>query len=251
MALALTLGVVRAAAPATSPPDAATLRAGLTARSAQINAASRPLRLSDSQVQTLAAGRVARARVQHDGADGVLGAVWSALPRDDLWIAILDDKHDTLVQGLFEEQLPGTSSARKLLYQRVDLPWPFDDRQWVIDIRNNGSLCASSKGAVWERTWTLADPSIALSATPDALWVPVNDGGWTLVQVAGGTLIAYQARTVIGGVVPDEAVTRYAMSTLEEMLLHVVNRATNLGNHYGPGHEPLYRPDGTPVPPRS
>ena len=79
------------------------------------------------------------------------------------WIAILDDQHDKLVSGLTEEQLPGTNQDHKYLYQRLALPWPFSDRQWVIDLSNNRTLWEKSHGAIWERTWSLADRSRARS----------------------------------------------------------------------------------------
>lgn len=233
---------------ALAAPDPAALSRDWSARAAAMTQqAWRPVALSAAQLGVLAAGDVVRAREQLEGADRVLGAIWSSHPRDHLWIAILDDKHDTLVRDLFEQQLPGTVPQRKLLYQRLDLPWPFDDRQWVIEIRNNPSLWAATDGLIWERTWRLADPGLAISATPDALWTPVNEGGWTLVDAAGGTIVLYHARTVVGGAIPDDAVASYAMAKLEEMMRHVVSRAASLGDHYGPDHERLYRPDGSAI----
>ena len=230
--------------------DPAELRADWVAfEGARRSAAVHAVALSDADLAKLAAGGVVRARERVTGGDRAWGAVWTALPVEPLWVAILDDQPDTLVRGLFEEQLPGTTTARKLLYQRLDLPWPFDDRQWVIDIQNNPQLYSATDTAIWERSWTLTDPSLAVSATPDAVWTPVNEGGWMLARAAGGTLLVYHVRTSVGGAIPDDLVTRYALSTLDELLGHVLERAASLGDHYGVAHQPFYRPDGAALPP--
>lgn len=206
------------------------------------------VRLEERDFQRMARDSVAKRRLHQKGADRVVGAIWSNQPRDALWIAILDDAHDTLVKSLEESRLPAGSRGYKRLYQHLDLPWPFTDRHWVIDIRNNPALYASTNGAVWERTWELAEPTDTSFADPNAIWTPVNDGGWLLVDAVGGTIVVYHVRTYIGGAIPPEAVTRWAMTTLEDMLQHVVNRAREIPTHYKAGHTPIQRPDTSNIP---
>lgn len=236
---------------ALATPDAATLKSAWEAALPAIDAGARiPVTLPDSAFSKLATGEVARVREDLTGADRVLGAIWTDAPRDALWIAILDDQHFTMVSGLYEDELPGTGALRKLLYQRLDLPWPLQDRQWVIDIRSNTALYARSGGTVWERSWTLGDPTLEPHASPDALWSTTNEGGWLLVDAAGGTLAVYHVRAEIGGNVPDEASTQWAWSKLDELMKGTVTRAkTQIPGHYDAAHYAVARPDGGVIPP--
>jgi len=215
-----------------------------------------PVQLDAHDLQRVADGDVARHRTQLDGVDRVVGATWSDQPRDALWIAILDDGHDTLVDGLTEIHLRSHEPRQKLLFQHVHLPWPFLDRQWVIDIRNNADLAHLSHGAVWERTWSLAiaqqteaqQIDRAGFPAPDAIWTPLNQGGWLLIDAADGTLLVYHGRADVGGVIPDDLSTRFALSTLKGMMRHVVDRAAVIPAHYDAQHDPILRPDGSAVP---
>jgi hypothetical protein len=200
----------------------------------------------------IAAGEVVQKRwARGEGVDGVLGAKFTTRPRDALWVAIQDDQHDKLAKGLTEVHVPGSSDARELLYQRLSLPWPLSARQWVIALENNLKLWQATSGAAWERSWTLADPKTAPTSDPKAEWTPVNEGNWMLVSIENGTLMIYTVRADVGGVVPGEAVVRWAMSTLEGMLQHVEERSAVVPAHYDKAHDPFYRPDGSPIPPGS
>ena len=189
--------------------------------------------------------------------DRVVGAAWSALPRDALWVTILDDACHTLVKGLTERHLAPELPGQKILYQHLRLPWPLSARQWIIDIRNNDSLYHSSAGGLWERTWTLAERREERAAMigeagfpePGAVWTPLNEGGWLLLDVGEGTLLVYHGRADVGGAVPAELSTRFALSTLEELLRGVIERAEQVSGHYRTGHTPVVRPDGSAIAP--
>lgn len=240
-----------------APPDAQTLVAAWADWQPVLQAHARiPIQLDDQDLARVARGDVARERTQLQGIDRVVGAVWTDRPRDALWVAIIDDTCDKLIDGLTEIHLPPERSGQKLLYQHLAVPWPFTDRQWIIDIRNNADLYASSGSAGWERTWALADlqeqrraavPDPELPA-PDAIWTPTNEGGWVLLEVGAGTLLIYHARADVGGAIPDDLSTRFALATLKGMLLHVVERSAEIPAHYGGDHPPISRPDGSEVP---
>lgn len=207
------------------------------------------VKLDAKELTHLEQGKVIRKRERLEGADRAVGAIWArGSTPDALWMSILDDTHFKLVDGLTEAWCAGTRPGRKILYQHIDLPWPFEDRQWVIAIGNNQPLYALTEGRVWERTWTLDAPQLATMADPDALWTPLNDGGWIMSPAGDGTLLVYHVRSVIGGAIPDDLVTRWAMSTLDEMLLGVVDRATQMQAHYVEPHEPIVRPDLAEIP---
>ena len=208
-----------------------------------------PIAPTESDFRTMAAGGVAKRRVLETGPDRAVGMIWTPVDRNRVWIAILDDIHDTVVSSLREERLPRSPTDRKRLYQHLSLPWPFADRQWVIEIWNNRALVDATEGGVWERAWDLADPVLMATPDPSAVWVPMTNGSWFLVPVHGGTMVAYSARSTIGGAIPHDLVTRWAMATLDEMLGHVADRAAGIQRHYTKGHEPIAGADGIPIPP--
>jgi len=151
--------------------------AGAVSGSARFPVTPRP-----SDLATVAAGGVARRRLADPKGDRAMGIGWSPYGQAALWVGIIDDQHFTLVKGLREQQLPGTTLTRKLLFQHLDLPWPLSDRQWVIELRNNEPLWRSTGGAAWERYWTLADAGLATDPNPEGVWLPACEGAWLLVD---------------------------------------------------------------------
>ncbi len=212
--------------------------------------------------ERVAGGKVARRRIRGEigvsggTVDRVIGVAFVPHPVEQVWIGILDDVHASLVSGLTERQLPGTTPSRKVLYQALDLPFPFSDRHWILRISSNEALFAST--GAWERTWSpdprgvdaLVDVPEEIRLDPaEAVWTPENDGGWLLVPVStGGTLVVYQARTDIGGVIPDDLVTRYAMARLDEMMEQTTALAERAPRHYVGDHDPIWGPDAAAVP---
>lgn len=240
-------------------PDAAALLAAWAAVLPALQASGRlpAPPLGAAELERVAVGEVVKLRLAHP--DGDVGAVdrgvgvaWVPVSADALWLAILDDLHNDLVSGLTELHLRGTTPARKVLYQHLDLPLPFQDRHWVLEIRSNAELFASS--GAWERSWVLDARGVAsLAEVPGgapagALWTPVNEGGWLLVPVDGGTLVTYQVRTDIGGSVPQELVLRYALATLDELIRNTSRIGAGMAAHYQAGHAPIARPDGAALP---
>jgi len=200
--------------------------------------------LDATDFKRVAEGKIAKRRLIQEGPDRAIGVGWTPHSRDSVWIAIIDEVHNTMVNSLYEQRLGNSEDGAKRLYQRLDLPWPFHDRQWVISISNNTALADATNNDLWERYWRLDAPIDSEPADPDALWIPTLDGAWIAVPIDGGTLLVYQARTTIGGAIPDELVTRWAMSTLDEMLMNVFSRAAEIPHHYDRQHERIVGGDG-------
>lgn len=210
----------------------------------------------------VAAGDVVKRRIRGEPGvsggtvDRVVGLALVPPSPTQVWIGVLDDVHASLVEGLVEVQLPGTTPAKKVLYQSLDLPFPFHDRHWVLEIHSNAALHAAT--GAWERSWSLDPrgpgalvdvPAHLLGKGEDRVWTPENDGGWLMVPVPDhGTLVIYQARTDIGGVVPDDLVTRYAMARLDELMAQTTALADRAPGHYVGNHHVIYGPDAAPVP---
>ncbi len=210
----------------------------------------------------VAAGGVTKRRIRGEPGvsggtvDRVIGVALLPLPVEQVWIGILDDVHASLVEGLTERQLRGTTPGHKRLYQALDLPFPLNDRHWILGIQSNAELYAGT--GAWERTWSLdpGGPAALLEvehgvllSPDDAVWTPENDGGWLLVPVKDhGTLVVYQARTDIGGFVPDDLVARYAVARLDEMITQVMELGQRAPGHYVGDHFPIHGPDDLPLP---
>ena len=198
-----------------------------------------PITLTQTDFVAVAKGKIAKRRIREPGPDRALGMMWTAIDRNQIWIAILDDVHDKLVSSLTEKRLGHSEAGHKLLYQHLNLPWPVQDRQWIVEIRNNVEIAKQTNGILWERSWDLANPSLADESDSEAVWVPTSNGSWLLMTLGGGTLVIYHTRSAIGGRIPDDVVTRWAMATLDEMMLHIAERSVDIPNHYRGNHEGL------------
>ena len=118
----------------------------------------------------------------------------------------------------------------------------------MVEITNNESMTQQTNNRLWERSWDLAKPSLMPNPDNNAIWVPVATGSWLLYPVEQGTMVVYHARSAIGGRIPDEVVTRWALATLDEMMTHIANRAATIDAHYTGGHEIINGCNGEPIP---
>lgn len=197
---------------------------------------------------SLAGGAPSSRRIDTDAGAFVGGAIVVNLPVEAVWIAVQDGVHDTLPEDpLTVRWLPGDTPNRRDIYMSLDLPWPLKDRQWVAAMTSTTSLHAATEGRVWQRAWTLGDPGRAPATDPDAVWVEVNSGSWTLVDLGGETLAVFAARTVLGGSIPAWASQQWALGTLDAALVRIAERSRRMAVHYDAAHAVVYRPDATPL----
>ena len=187
-------------------------------------------------------------RSKLDGADRVMGAIWSPTPLDETWAAVQDEWHWGHVDGLIEEILDGSTFQKKVLYQRIEAPWPFKDRQWVILVENSLDVWESSGRQVIERTWDVSAARGAKNEVSDGVWVDVNNGGWLAAPAAGGTVVAYHVRAVVGGSIPDDAASTWTMMTLGGMMRGLVSAAEASKGHYVGNHPRIRWPHGDEIP---
>jgi len=211
--------------------------------------------LGPGELEQLASGTVVKHLGTGREAEEIVQAlVWVPYSVERLWISLQDDAHYKLAQGLEEEVLRRGEDGSKTLYQLLDLPLPFSDRYWVIEIRNNALLFQASDDSIWERTWEL-DPNGASRLPPElakdaaqAVLTPVNRGGWSLLPVESGALILYEVESDVGGVVPDRLVARFTYSGLEDLVERVGKGAQEVPFHYRQGHAVFVRPDSSDIP---
>lgn len=188
----------------------------------------------------------------------VVGVGLLACDRPACWLSLTDDDPIGRVEGLTEVRLEGRWASSKVLYQLVDLPWPLQDRHWVLSLWTNTALAKAAD--VWERAWKLAPERLAPERVAPlrdrvgaerfdaAVAVPENQGGWLLLPVGDRTLGVYQVRVDLGGAVPEEAARGYAASTMKENFAKVEANAADVRRRYGKGCAPQPGGDGTPIP---
>jgi hypothetical protein len=201
----------------------------------------------------VAEGKVARRSTSGDPPTAIGVGVLHAT-REEAWLSLTDDQMSKEIGSLTEVALRGHWAAPKVVYQRIDLPWPFADRHWVLSLSNNVSL--ATRSPVWERSWTLASDQLAgARAHTDAAGfdaaepVGSNDGDWLLLPLASGdTLAVYQARVSLGGAIPDGAVDSYTRSSMVDLFTGIERNVAHLHARYGPGCTPQPGADGAPIP---
>lgn len=215
-------------------------------------AAVRPPSLAGTVWEKVAAGKVAR-WVSGEEERRVVAVGLMDLPREAVWLSLTDDRMSEGIDGLTEVVLDGAWARPKLLYQRLDLPWPVADRHWVIRLSNNTTLATGTD--VWERSWRVEEAALGgARARTDAeafdasLAVQTNVGSWLLLRAEERTLAIYQAKVSLGGAVPDGAVDAYTRAQLEGMFEAVAKNAGKMGERYGAGCAPQPGGDGRPIP---
>ena len=201
----------------------------------------------------VAAGQVEQRTYAGDPA-WIMGVGVLSVSREEAWLSLTDDHLSDDVSGLVEVALQGHWSSPKLLYQRLDLPWPIHDRHWVIGLTNNAAL--ATRAGVWERAWTLRTDALEGARTRTdteafdaAETVSVNEGSWLLVPLdAGHTLGIYQARASLGGAIPDGAVDTYTRSSIRGLFEGVERHVNSVRARYGAGCSQQPGADGAPIP---
>ena len=258
-------GVVRAEGLPASDPPATT--ASLSEALREFNAAARfPLpTLSAAQIERLDGGKVVKIRQVSDDPDQpqrAIGLVRAQQPPAHLWLS-LRDVHFAAVDELVEVQLTPPGQWPAVWYQHLDLPRPFSDRHWVVDVSDSHALASATGGRCWEHSWVLAEngpqigadavvagkvPGIDVARAQDAIYTPANHGAWLVIDLGdGSTILGYHVTSVIGGSVPDKLVADYTLLTLGSMMRRVVARTPDVVAHYLAGHAPIQGGDGAAV----
>ncbi len=236
---------------------------------AQFNAHARfPLpELSPAQLERLVAGKMVKIRQvseEDGGPQRAVGLLRTAEPAAGLWLSTRD-VHFTATPELIEVRLTPPGQWPSRWYQLLDLPRPFDDRQWVVDVADTHALSTATGGRAWEHAWTLSPdgprigaeavaagrvPGVDTDRGEDAIYTPVNHGAWLVIALPdGGSLLGYHVTSIIGGAVPDRLVADYALFTLGKVLHGVEERTRAVIEHYDAAHEPIEGGDGVGIQP--
>ena len=230
-------------------------------------------KLNSSQTVELLKGKVVKI-IDHDplGKDPsrAIGYFISDLSKNDLWLGT-QDPHFTVQSSTTEFLLEQDASTPDKMqwYGYLDTPWPITDRYWVVLSWNNHKLAKNSQEQYWEHPWELIPngPEISRksidkglikkgskSQLDDAIYTPYNQGSWGMLSILdksipGKTLVVYQAKTVVGGNIPEALILQVTYSGLDNLLLELDERTRNrVPKHYVSGHDTIYGGNGKKIP---
>lgn len=146
---------------------------------------------------------------------------------DALWGAINDEvAHVSRSDLTHAEILAGSACvAPRTVLQVLDVPWPFDDRWWTVNLTENTAIAAASGGRVRELRWdsnvdasrvTTAAGRAAIEGTTPLRF---TKGAWFLVAIDDThTLVEYYVWTDVGGNVPADLASKFATTKLDETI---------------------------------
>ena len=198
------------------------------------------------------------------GARRAVGLLLTPAGRDEVWVSC-QDAHFVQSEAIQEARV-GSQSGHKLWYGFLDLPRPFSDRHWVVEVWNNEALAGATENRAWEHAWRLVPGGVAkakdavaagkVKKTTVDMWesaieTPINEGAWLAVALPDGrTLFGYHAATHVGGNIPENLMLQYVKATLDTTLRTIEKRARNgIVAHYGAGHSGVEGGNGAAVTP--
>jgi hypothetical protein len=188
------------------------------------------------------------------------------LPRLNVWLSAMDP-HLIASERITEVRVDDDGAGKATWYQHMDLPWPVENRHWVILVRKNTETCQATDGLVWEQPWYLVEDGqriaeelaasgrangISLDEARDSVYLQANTGAWAMFSLAPDlTLLTYQVTVVMGGLLPEALTARFASRELDSLCRTVERNARTIGEHYVAGHDPVLGGDGLPISPAS
>jgi hypothetical protein len=262
---ALAAAPTRANAPGLGGIEARDVREALGLYN-RLSAEGVPL-LRPDQVEALLQGEVVKVREIPNGPDQpqrVVGYVLYDLPRPQVWIASTDPHAGYSGGILQEDRIVNDDAGTSVWYQHLKLPWPVQNRHWLIRIKKDRDLATRSDARIWQMAWNLDEKgesfipdfiraehirNTTLEEAQKAIYTPVNHGGWILITMPENcTLLMYHVTSVVGGSIPDSFVSEWAMLTLDDLLKKVGEFSRTMPQHYVEGHDAVRGADGVTIP---
>jgi hypothetical protein len=184
-------------------------------------------------------------------------------PRAQVWLSAMDPDF-IASERVTEVRVEDDGHGRSTWYQHMDLPWPVENRHWVIDVRKSPGMHRATGGLVWEQPWYLVEGGqriaeelaaagrtgkLSLEDVKDAVYLKANTGAWAMFELGSDlTLLTYQLTVVMGGLLPEGLTARFAARELESLCHIVEKNAHIIPEHYVAGHDPVMGGDGQYVP---
>lgn len=195
-----------------------------------------------------------------------VGYLLSTASMRNLWLAC-QDIHFTQNSSAKEVVIYTYPDKKADWFGYLDLPWPMSNRYWVVSVSNNTTMAQATQNTHWEHPWKLKENGIQLAnqyanqgklqsinidthMVEDAIFTPVNQGAWIVIQIDSTySMLIYHATTVVGGNIPRDFVTQLVKSSMEDMLQTIDEKAkTDVTNHYVGDHYLITGGNNQPVP---
>lgn len=207
--------------------------------------------LEGGQLADLSEGRLIKFRqyTSPEAPQRAVGMQVVPMSRDRLWAAARDES--TEYEGIVFWRVPDAPASRERWYEHIDVPRPFSDRHFVIDVWDNHALAKNTEGLAWEHPWEIASAGLdkaeqAVSSgavkgvTPGmfhrSVEVEINNGAWVALSLGPEeTLFVFHAQSVVGGAIPDRLLTDFAMMKMGKVFRDVIARATVVDTWFKPG----------------
>lgn len=223
--------------------------------------------LEAEQITKLLEGEIVKVRQAPSSPDlpqGVAGYAVFDVPRVQVWIAATDPHAGYSGGMLSETRLAKDTESGSIWYQHLKLPWPVQDRHWLIRIRRESALSRATDNRIWVHSWALDEKgepfvkqfiqaghirNVSLEVAEKSLYTPVNHGSWITWTMPGNrTFLVYRVTSVVGGNIPDNFVVEWAMLTLGNLLNDVGEFSRRIPQHYVDGHEVVLDANGVEIP---
>jgi hypothetical protein len=223
--------------------------------------------ISQHDLERLDQGKLVRFRVAptpSDPKDRAIAMKITTLSRAAVWISTIDADFEAS-PGIVERRIRNIEPGHAVWMGLLNLPFPFDNRAWVVETHINPELVAATDGRAWERWWDLREDhwaevlslagsgSLAGVTRPEleaAAFTPTNEGTWFYDQLPDGRLlVGFAEATVVGGIIPTDVLTHFIVGSLDDLIDGTFDRAANVvPQHYVAGHEPIEGGDGKALP---
>jgi hypothetical protein len=217
--------------------------------------------LNKEQLSRLAEGRLVKFRqyTSPEAPQRAVGIQVIPLSRARLWAAARDEDAD--YEGVVFWRVPEAPEGRERWYEFIDIPRPFSDRHFVIDVWDNHTLAQQTGGMAWEHPWAVAPAGLqaaeravssgAIDGVTPGLFrrsveVVLNNGAWVALSLSPQeTVFVFHAQSVVGGAIPDRLLADFAMMKMGKVFRGVIERATIAETWYTSGE--TVGGDGVPL----
>ena len=180
-----------------------------------------------------------------DGEYRVIGLTRTPLGRGAVWLSTQDEHFAG--KDAIETDL-GIRPHHATWYGMLDVPKPFADRHWVIDVWDNTDLAKKTHDQFWEHPWKKNETGLAivrervargevegldLPVFDKAVELPINEGSLVFLRADNGdTIYIYQVVSDVGGGIPTRLVAAWVRKQMGSHIRGVLQRA----EHEVPGH---------------
>jgi len=208
-------------------------------------------KMTEPQLDRLLEGKLVKYREvgAEDEPQRVVGMQIVPMDRSRIWAAARAEDVD--YDGAIFWAVAGAPEGRERWYEWIDIPFPFADRHFVLDVWDNDALAKSSDNRVWEHPWAIAKgvlpqtqeaaargeiEGVSPAVYRKSVEVNINNGAWVAIALSPDeTLLVFHAQSVVGGAIPDKLIADFVMMSMGKVFKGLTARASNCEEWFKPG----------------